>query len=156
MDPETSLHDLPVEPAILANKSIELVDRSLVQVSETAPTLWNDPGEPGNKSGKVACNAPGRRVRDQRSDARLARGCAGGEVPAQAPAAQGNTCWVDIRLCDREIDNGGNHLLPIRTKVNAMLIQHLALSWTVKEKAVIPSPGCCHRGGEIDVGDGFA
>src|SRR3984957_4956456 len=133
VDPEASLHDLPVEHAIFANESVELGDDGFIQISETHPTLWSNAGEFRNKSWKDARNAPGRGVGNQRGDARLERGSAGSEMPTETPPAQSDTVGVDVRLCDREINDGSDHCLPIRTEVSAMLIQHLTLPWAVKE-----------------------
>ena len=93
------------------------------------------------------------RVGDERREPRLARGTARREVAAEAPAAQRDLLRVNVRQREREVDDLGDHRLPVASHGHALHVQHLALARAVEHQHVVAALRCGHCRGEIHVGD---
>ena len=63
-----------------------------------------------------------------------------GEVAAEAPADQGDALRVDLAARERVVHDRGHDVLPVRSHVYPLLVEHPTLPGTVEDQAVVPPP----------------
>ena len=88
MHPEATLDDLPVKPAVLAEMGVDAVEHRLVQGAEFGRRFGLHAELVHDHLPEAFGDAPGGGIGDEGGEARLARGAAGREVPAKAPAVK--------------------------------------------------------------------
>src|SRR5208282_3564918 len=82
-------------------------------------------------------NIDNARIGDRGSNPLLESDCTRNPVSSLADALNGDAFRIEIRTGERKVDHGRNDLLPVRTEIQLLLPERIALPRSIKGETVI-------------------